>query len=184
MTYQQIGVVTDRHSASDYDEDMRRAKSLGIDAFALNIGTDSYTDQQLDFAYQSAARNSMEVFISFDFNWWVTGQAAEVGQKIALYANQPAQLTVDDKVFVSTFGGDGLDVGTVRTAAGIPIFFAPNFHPSLGTNVASVDGLFNWMAWPNNGQNKAPTRYSNIAVADGDQTYLNALAGRAYIARE
>lgn len=163
---------------------MRRAGSLGIDAFALNIGTDSYTGEQLDFAYQSAARNSMKVFISFDFNWWTTAQAAEIGQKIALYATRPAQLTVDDKIFVSTFAGDGLDVGTVRTAARVPIFFAPNFHPSLGTDVASVDGLLNWMAWANNGQNKAPTRYSNISVTDGDQAYLDALAGRAYIARE
>lgn len=30
---------------------MKRAKSLGIDAFALNIGVDPYTDRQLQFAY-------------------------------------------------------------------------------------------------------------------------------------
>ena len=49
---------------------MQRAKSLGIDAFALNIGVDSYTDQQLGYAYESAANNDMKVFISFDFNWY------------------------------------------------------------------------------------------------------------------
>ncbi|KAJ9478486.1 hypothetical protein VN97_g13194, partial [Penicillium thymicola] len=49
--------------ASDYDDDMKRAKYVGIDAFALNIGTDSYTDTQLGFAYQSAANNGMKVFI-------------------------------------------------------------------------------------------------------------------------
>jgi len=48
---------------------MKRAKALGIDAFALNIGVDPYTDQQLGYAYQSAANNDMKVFISFDFNW-------------------------------------------------------------------------------------------------------------------
>jgi hypothetical protein len=47
---------------------MQRAKSLGIDAFALNIGVDFYTDTQLGYAYQSAANNGMKVFISFDFN--------------------------------------------------------------------------------------------------------------------
>lgn len=35
-----IGVVDDRTSASDYDNDMQQAKAAGIDAFALNIGTD------------------------------------------------------------------------------------------------------------------------------------------------
>jgi hypothetical protein len=43
---------------------MKRAKSLGIDAFALNIGVDPYTDRQLDLAYRSAANNDMKVFIS------------------------------------------------------------------------------------------------------------------------
>jgi hypothetical protein len=44
---------------------MKRAKSLGIDAFALNIGVDPYTDRQLDLAYQSAANNDMKVLILF-----------------------------------------------------------------------------------------------------------------------
>ena len=46
---------------------MTRAKSIGINAFALNIGVDPYTDQQLGYAYESAANNNMKVFISFDF---------------------------------------------------------------------------------------------------------------------
>ena len=54
----------DRHSAAEYDDDMKRAKSLGIDAFALNIGVDPYTDDQLGYAYESAANNGMKVFIS------------------------------------------------------------------------------------------------------------------------
>ena len=184
MTDPQIGATASRRRASDYDADMRRAKATGIDAFALDIGVDLYTDQQLGFAYESAAQNSMKVFISFDFNWWSTKQAAEIGHKIAQFATSPAQLIVDGKVFASTFAGDGLNVAALRAAAGIPIFFAPNFRPGFGTDVSAVDGLFNWLAWPHNGRNKAPTQHSNIAVADGDQAYLNALAGRAYIARE
>jgi hypothetical protein len=133
---------------------MKRASSLGIDAFAPNIGVDPYTDQQLQLAFASAARNSMKLFLSFDFNWWHTGQVQEIGQKIAQYAGLSAQLMVDDKIFVSTFAGDDLDVAALRASVGKPIFFAPNFHPSYGTNtsISAVDGLLNWMAWPNNGQ--------------------------------
>lgn len=163
---------------------MQRAKALGIDAFALNIGVDPYTDQQLQFAYQSAATNGMKVFISFDFNWWNIGQATAIGQKIAQYADKPAQLMVDNKVFVSSFSGDGLNVAALRAAAGRPIFFAPNFHPAQGTDISPVDGLLNWMAWPNNGNNKAPSPGANVSVADGDKVYVNALAGKAYIARK
>lgn len=64
-----IGIVGSRTSAADYDDDMRRAKAAGIDAFALNIGVDPYTDAQLRLAYESASNNDMKVFISFDFNW-------------------------------------------------------------------------------------------------------------------
>ncbi|KAL4914768.1 glycosyl hydrolase family 71-domain-containing protein [Aspergillus aurantiobrunneus] len=177
-----IGIVSNRHTAADYDDDMQRAKSLGIDAFALNIGVDPYTDQQLGLAYESAANNDMKVFISFDFNWWNTGQGSQVGQKIAQYASLPAQLMVDGKVFVSSFAGDGLDIGAMRQAAGREIFWAPNYHPEYGTNMDQVDGLLNWMAWPNDGNNKAPREGSNISVQDGDEMYIRALNGKDYIA--
>ncbi|CAI7656225.1 unnamed protein product [Penicillium bialowiezense] len=161
---------------------MKRAKSLGIDAFALNIGVDPYTDQQLQLAYDSAANNDMKVFLSFDFNWWHIEQASAIGQKISQYGSKPAQLMVDNKIFVSSFAGDGVNVAALRAAVGRSIFFAPNFHPSYGTDISSVDGLLNWMAWPNNGNNKAPTPGHNVSVADGDNVYVNALAGKAYVA--
>ncbi|KAF9885480.1 hypothetical protein FE257_012916 [Aspergillus nanangensis] len=177
-----IGITSDRNSAADYDSDMQKAKSVGIDAFALNIGVDPYTDRQLQLAYESAANNNMKVFISFDFNWWNTGQAAEIGQKIAQYGSLPAQLMVDGKIFVSSFAGDGLDVAALRAAAGKPLFFAPNFHPSQGTDVGPVDGLLNWMGWPSNGNNKAPSGGNNVSVKAGDDEYVKALGGKAYIA--
>ncbi len=87
---------------------MKRAKSYGIDAFALNIGTDPYTDTQLGYAYESAANNGMKVFLSFDFNWWNPSDATGVGSKIAQYASRPAQLKINGKVFVSSFAGTSL----------------------------------------------------------------------------
>lgn len=33
-----VGIVGNRVQAADYDADMQKAKALGIDAFALNIG--------------------------------------------------------------------------------------------------------------------------------------------------
>lgn len=130
---------------------------IGIDAFALNIGVDDYTDTQLGFAYESAARNGMKVFISFDFNWWhANTQAADVGHKIAQYACLPAQLKINGRVFASSFIWDGLDVAQMRAAAGVDVFWAPNFNPSQTPNNGTLDSAFNWMAWPNNGANKAP----------------------------
>ena len=161
---------------------MQRANAAGIDAFALNIGTNDYTTDQLDYAYESAQNNGMKVFISFDFNWFnPTTDAAKIGDLVKQYAEKGAQLKVGDKVFVSSFAGDQLDVDTVRSSAGTDLFLAPNFQPA---NVDKIDGALNWMAWPSDGNNKAPTGSNNVTVADGDQAYLGALRGKPYIARE
>ncbi|KAL4912791.1 glycosyl hydrolase family 71-domain-containing protein [Aspergillus aurantiobrunneus] len=176
-----IGISSNRQSAADYDSDMQQAKDLGIDAFALNIGVDPYTDTQLEYAYESAANNDMKVFLSFDFNWYHVDQAAAVGSKIAQYASEPAQLMVDDKVFVSSFAGDGIDVAQIESSAGTDIFWAPNYHPGEG-NFDDVDSALNWMAWDNDGNNKAPKSGANVTVADGDQAYMDALGGKPYLA--
>jgi hypothetical protein len=101
---------------------------------------------------------------------------------IADFANKPAQLKVDNKVFASTFAGDGVDVQAIRNAAGVDVFFAPNFHPQQGTDLSSLDAAFNWMGWDNNGNNKAPTPGANVTVSDGDDAYLAALGGKPYMA--
>ncbi|KAL2858841.1 glycosyl hydrolase family 71-domain-containing protein [Aspergillus pseudodeflectus] len=176
-----IGISSNRQSSADYDDDMIRAKELGIDAFALNIGVDPYTDTQLQYAYKSAADNDMKVFISFDFNWYHVDQAAAVGQKIAQYAGESAQLIVDGKVFVSSFAGDGIDVAKIESSAGTDIFWAPNYHPGQG-NFDDVDSALNWMAWDNDGNNKAPKPQANVTVAGGDQAYIDALGDKPYLA--
>lgn len=173
-------VVDDRTSASDYDNDMQQAKAAGIDAFALNIGTDGFTNTQLEFAYESAHSNGMSVFISFDFNWYSTSNTSGIADTIGTYAGYPAQLMIDSKVFVSSFSGDGLDLAGVQSDSTThEIFWAPNFQPN---NIGSADALFNWMAWPNNGNNKAPDAGNNLTVSEGDTSYTNALKGKPYVA--
>lgn len=163
---------------------MIRAKSYGIDAFALNIGTNDFTDTQLGYAYTSAANNGMKVFLSIDFNWYSTGATTAVAQKVTQYMNLPAQLMVDGKPFVSTFVGDGLNVAALRNAIGTPIYFAPNFHPSYGTDLSLVDAAFNWLGWPNNGNNRAPNPGQTGTVEAGDSQYMNALGTKDYMARK
>ncbi|KAK0244043.1 glycosyl hydrolase family 71-domain-containing protein [Armillaria nabsnona] len=175
-----IGIVSDRTSAAAFDDDMKRAKSYGIDAFALNIGTDPYTDTQLGYAYESAANNGMKVFLSFDFNWWNPSDATGVGSKIAQYASRPAQLKINGKVFVSSFAGDGLNVDQVRSTAGVDLFMAPNFHPGQG-DFSKLDGALNWMAWPNDGRNKAPEGGVVISVIDGDSSYRSTIGDKSLI---
>ena len=177
-----MGIVPNRKSAADYDSDMKLAKSVGIDAFALNIGVDDYTSTQVGYAYESAANNDMKVFISFDFNWFKTGDAATVGDMIKTYGSKAAQLKVDNKIFVSSFAGDGLDIAAVRSAVGSEIYIAPNFHPENTTDPSAVDGALNWMGWDSNGANRAPSGGVNVTVSQGDDTYTKWLGQKGYIA--
>lgn len=177
-----VGIVSDRTSAADYDSDMQIAKELGIDAFALNIGTDDFSEEQLGYAYESAANNDMKVFISFDFNWFDPSTDADtVGQTIAKFATESAQLQIDGAAFASSFSGDGLDVSAVRAAAAIDVFFAPNFHPAETSDPgAQVDAALNWMGWNSDGENKAPKPGgTNVTVVDGDVHYREWLSTRS-----
>ncbi|PSN70835.1 glycoside hydrolase family 71 protein [Corynespora cassiicola Philippines] len=178
-----MGIVPNRGSAADYDDDMKRAKAAGIDAFALNIGKDDYTRAQLEYAYESAAANDMKVFISFDFHYFAPAtDAAAVGELIKAFGSKEGQLKVDDKVFVSSFVGDGLNVDQVRSASGMDLFVAPNFAPGLTADPSPLDGALNWQAWDSDGNNKAPKAGQNVTVADGDAGYVAWLNGKDYIA--
>ncbi|KAJ5666539.1 uncharacterized protein N7477_008987 [Penicillium maclennaniae] len=39
-----IGITSNRQNSADYDDNMKHAKGLGINAFALNFRTNFYTD--------------------------------------------------------------------------------------------------------------------------------------------
>ena len=148
----------------------------------LTLNRSGFTNTQLEFAYESAYSNGMSVFLSFDFNWYSTSNTSGIAGTIGTYAGHPAQLKLGSKVFVSSFAGDGLNLAAVESdLADHTIFWAPNFQPP---NIATADALFNWMAWPNNGDNKAPDAGSNLTVADGDTSYIAALAGKPYVARK
>ena len=177
--------MSDRKSANDFDNDMIAAKKAGIDAFALNIGIDVFTKDVLGYAYASAAKNGMSVFISFDFNWYHADQASDVADMLGNFVSEQAQLKVGGKAFVSTFQGDGLDIDTVRNtlknSKGIDLFMVPNFKAG---DLGGADGLFNWMAWPNDGNNKAPENGNNVTVRQGDDSYRSTLGTNPYMARK
>lgn len=181
---------------------MARAKAAGIDAFALNCGTDSYTGPQLDLAYEAASMvDDFQVFISFD--GWNINDTSRIAEYINKYAQLDAQLLVDDKPFVSSYNLNGMDTDALRDAtnewaikngtSGLEIYLAPNFYPpelpwisnTGNTWVNTTDGIdaaLNWYAWPNNGNNKAPTASANYSVEYGDDVYLDWLDGKDYLA--
>jgi hypothetical protein len=139
-----VGIVSS-YNASSWEYDISVAQSAGITGFALNIGTDSYNEQQLDLAYAAGAKMGFDMFISFDFNWFGLNDYARVTALLRAYASHPAQLIVEDKVFVSTFIGDGFNWDQVAQGVGRQLYAVPFYQPRTEfAQRADLAGLFSW----------------------------------------
>lgn len=190
--------ITSTYVQQDYVNDMNLAMSKGITGFALNIGTDPYTQQQLDYAYAAAAQVGFNVFISFDFNWYNLADVASVVTLLSRYKSQPAQLLVENKMFVSTFIGDGFDWGSAASQAGVELYAVPYWQPSATyADDQALEGLFSWsvssrdlssaqtdvfrLAWP--GQpNNIPVKQNLTTLVDMEYINMTAAVSKQYMA--
>lgn len=177
-----VGIVSS-YKIDDWIGDMQLAKAKGITGFALNIGVDPYSQDQLDLAYAAAEQvGEFDLFISFDFNWYSISDTSGVATMMGRYVNKPAQLLVDGKPFVSSFIGDGFNWATVAQNLGREIYAVPFYQPSTSNaNDPGVQGLFSWAAWPGQLDNQ-PIK-QNMTL-NRDDAYLDVLtaAGKQYMA--
>ncbi|KAJ6458972.1 glycoside hydrolase family 71 protein [Mycena sanguinolenta] len=172
-----LGIVSS-YAQSDWEADMTLAQSIGIDAFALDIGKDSFNDQQLGFAYAAAASVNFKVFISFDFSYWSSGDIDTMATYMQTYATQAGQFMYNGAAFVSSFVGDGFAYRTLESQSGISLFACPNWQPGSLVNNANADCGMSWnAAWPNTNNNPLD---ANITTAL-DQQYISDLAGKPYM---
>jgi glucan endo-1,3-alpha-glucosidase len=141
---------------------------LGIDAFALNIGPDSWEAARVADAYQAAKQVAtitgkvFKLFISFDLSFAFT--ADQINAYIESYATHPNQFMYQNATFVSTFSGewttfgesninDGwqLQIKNVLAKKGIRIYFVPEWSALDPTGVFKkypvINGIFSWNAW-------------------------------------
>jgi glucan endo-1,3-alpha-glucosidase len=137
--------ITYGQELAQWQTDMAEAQSAGIDGFALNIGTDSYTSEQLGLAFQAAdAMDNFGVFLSFDMAaaTWVE---VDVDSYINDYKNSSSFFKVNGLPFVSTFEGPNWtgDWASVNSSTG-GIFFVPDWSSlgptGVGSRLAEIDG--------------------------------------------
>ncbi|KAI5123869.1 hypothetical protein M0805_005686 [Coniferiporia weirii] len=157
------------YTVGDWLDDIKLAHANGIDAFALNTGTDSWQPDQVKNAYTAAEQSNttFKLFISFDMTvlpCTTPADAATLRNYITTYANSSAQFKYDGKIFASTFSGEKCTFGQGSVAQGWTsqftsqltgansVFFVPSFFvdPStFGSYASAMDGQFNWnSAWP------------------------------------
>eukprot|EP00026_Physarum_polycephalum_P005097 Phypoly_transcript_05125.p1 GENE.Phypoly_transcript_05125~~Phypoly_transcript_05125.p1 ORF type:complete len:604 (+),score=109.53 Phypoly_transcript_05125:158-1969(+) len=176
-----------------FQNDMAKAKSVGIDAFALNIGMDDWTWDRVRLAYQAAQAVGFQCFLSFDMS--IVNNADFIINGVVTVSQYAAQYQYEGKLFVSTFGGAGLTLGydstdqawgAIRSSLsdrGIQIVLAPNFAVdpnSIFDQYPCIDGALSWGAWPD------PTAFytSELTLPSGDNLYMNSAeeCGKLYMA--
>ncbi|KAL2864529.1 glycoside hydrolase family 71 protein [Aspergillus lucknowensis] len=181
MAHFMVGIV-ENYTVDNWIEDMELAKDIGIDAFALNCASiDSYTDEQLAFAYEAAAQVDFKVFISFDFAYWSNGDTARITSIMQNYTTHPGQFQYNGAALVSTFVGDSFNWAPVKSAVEHPIFAVPNIQDPAwsGTATTSIDGAFSWYAWPTDGGNSIiPGPMTTI----WDDRFIQNLGDKIYMA--
>ncbi|KAK7689672.1 hypothetical protein QCA50_007467 [Cerrena zonata] len=179
---------TANYSVSSWENDIALAKAKGIDAFALNLGPDSWQATQVSNAYTAAMNQGFQMFLSFDMTAWpcqASSDANPIRQFISGYSGHPQQVNIDGKMLISTFSGESCPFGTGDVNTGWfntvkanlpPTYFVPALFvdPATFGGYSAIDGVFNWNgAWPMSNDD------INFA---GDQPWINGLGGRTYMA--
>jgi aminopeptidase I len=147
--------VVAAYSIDDWVDDITKAKAVGIDGFALNIGPqDDYTTRQINLAADAANQvRDFTLFLSFDYLTagypWDAGVVTSMINDFATKAGS-AQYRYNNKPLVSTFEGVNSAGDWAAIKANTGCFFVPDWTSASPTGIpqANIDGAFSWDAWP------------------------------------
>ncbi|KAH9891615.1 glycoside hydrolase [Cubamyces lactineus] len=109
-----------------WENDMTLAFSKGIDAFALSVGADNFTSEQVNLAYTAAEnlRFGFRVFLSLDMDCNTSDAAPYIRNLSSTFIGRSGQLRVNgDLALVSTFSGENCTFGEPDAATGWRVQF-------------------------------------------------------------
>ncbi|KAG8897671.1 hypothetical protein FRC00_003951, partial [Tulasnella sp. 408] len=143
------------YTPSQWASEIKMAAAQGIDAFALNLGYDSWQAGQVQSAYDVAAENGFKMVLSFDMTVLGCGDSNVVRSNVNKYSNHPAQLKDNGgKAIVTTFDGGHCKSSDewkneLDGARFVPAFFNDLNYVTLKGLYPVVGGDLLWGgAWP------------------------------------
>ncbi|KAG8919775.1 hypothetical protein FRC02_001383 [Tulasnella sp. 418] len=158
------------YTVEDWKEDILLAHGASIDAFALNVGSDSWQPSRVADAYEAAKQLHQEdpsvdfkLFLSFDMAV-LPGNSPKDAELLRKYItdfyDHPQQFKYQGKSFASTFAGQDSTFGAGSAEEGWkrefrnklpPIHFVPAFFtdPNRMAAFEATNGYFDWDGgWP------------------------------------
>ncbi|GAA5848711.1 hypothetical protein JCM8547_004603 [Rhodosporidiobolus lusitaniae] len=176
------------YTIADHQEDMELAASVGIDAFAINTGHDTFDAQHVANVFQAAKNANFKLFFSFDLLHYNVANASEwiLYDYLEPYALTDEYYKIDGKSVISTFGGNqagqylngvsSFDEAneawnkvfeTARNELGIDSYFCPfwlTMPADTPSDALDLDAVGNWFG--NGGIGS-----SDQVTADADKTW-------------
>lgn len=201
-----IGNTYSLQQVSQYQTEIAKAISMGIDGFMCNVGSDSWQPNRLSLMYQ-AATSYPGFLIAVDLDMAVLGGTDHtyLYPFITTYTNHPNQYKINGKQFVSTFAGESYKGNQADPASywlyfknylssqGSNIYFVPAFtaygYTAMGWN--ALDGALSWNAWTKSTAEDAnylaarnnPSSSPNSAITTGYHSgQVSIYSGKTYMA--
>ncbi|KAH7032195.1 glycoside hydrolase [Macrophomina phaseolina] len=201
-TLADISQVCGLSSVEQAQTDVRDAKNLGVDAFALNVQNvvDSWATGAIEYLFTAAAQNDFHLFFSFDMAVLNEQDPTSFLPIFEQYASNDTYYKHDGKPFISTFNGGIMQNGGEWTrkfreaieADNITPYFVSDFGlyssssasasesimGSLST-YSAVDGVFSWeTAWPSQNDGLASILSSVTDKVGSDAAHAT---GKSYL---
>lgn len=94
------------YTSQDWKNDIQQIQAMGVDAIALNFGSDSWELTQIASAYAAAKAlgTNFKLFLSFDFTA-MGCSLSNVVNIVNTYANHPNQFKFNGKTMISSYEG-------------------------------------------------------------------------------
>ncbi|KAF9533108.1 glycosyl hydrolase family 71-domain-containing protein [Crepidotus variabilis] len=173
------------YTLKDWQDDVALASSKGIDAFALNMGSDSWQPDRINDAYEAAksSNSTFKMFLSLDMTVLPCGSpddGAKLRQLVTSNMAKDSQFFINGKAFVSTFAGENCNFGHPSAQEGWGAEFAQ--HPDLAGKIHFVPAFFidpqrfgdfksvmnGAFAWDSGWPNELTSDVAKQALAKGD----------------
>lgn len=136
-----------------FNGQIKRARAVGIDGFALNVGIDYWQPDRVAKALAAAQNNGdFAIFVSFDMSSLGFNKSALSSFHFA--ANHPNYYRINGRPFYSTFAGEFQDGfwQDWKSSSGLNPYFCPSWPNYPTENLLQshpvADCIFTWNAWP------------------------------------
>ncbi|KAJ7078492.1 glycosyl hydrolase family 71-domain-containing protein, partial [Mycena epipterygia] len=150
---------TYKYKTADWVYDIKLAASIGITAFALNIGNDEWQKKQIHKAFEAVQSFNFNLFLSFDMGSIPCSSVADaplLQDFITQFQDSASYQRINDLPLVSAFSGQECKFGqkntddawnyAIKGVPSKPVYFIPAFFVDPSKFPAVMDGGFNMSA--------------------------------------